>query len=570
MQVTVEPEALAEWSAHARRTGTQLHARLAALDRDLAPLARTWHGAAADGFADRHRQWRHAASGLFRTFDRLAALVEAARTNYLAAETANHRTWQPSSAVVVHAMAAGRGRIRADVEDIRTSVRAVLLASDDLVAAWTALAARLTDSAAMAGGDDAGAVFGADYDVMTAAAWQGWRSCLLMIDGIAGGLAVTGNNLADAERKSTAGPTAPFLPIAARGASVPGPGPPPAAGGAPAEQLEVFWPTADPDRLRSAADAWRASAVAVHRSADAVFAAVDALTSANTDATLAEMRRFTRAALSTDPTSGLAGVLAGTGGRIASACSGLADLTERTRGRIRDTVVHYASGDEWYHPVADVLDVFVRFKPGRFLATAEDAYLLQLALSSIHDEHVRAVASLRGELHPAGADRLARIATAMAPPTPVPADTCMLASPDGGAGEAVPGAQRQALVDEVVAAGHNISPADVVQIARAPDGRVVWLERGDDRSGLSHILRAGRIRDFARRGVAYADIPRLAVRAATHGTWLGQVREGGDAYDVDLGGGRSVKVVVVVGSNGYIVSAFPLSARTESLLEKDR
>jgi len=44
----------------------------------------------------------------------------------------------------------------------------------------------------------------------------------------------------------------------------------------------------------------------------------------------------------------------------------------------------------------------------------------------------------------------------------------------------------------------------------------------------------------------------------------------GDAYDVDLGGGRSVKVVVVVGSNGYIVSAFPLSARTESLLEKDR
>jgi WXG100 family type VII secretion target len=568
VQVTVEPEALAEWSAHARRSGTQLHARLAALDRDIAPLARTWHGAAADGFADRHRQWRHAASGLFRTLDRLAALMEAARANYLAAETANHRTWQPSSVVVVHAMAAGRGRIRADVEDIRASVRAVLLASDDLVAAWTALAARLTDSVAMAGGDDAGAMFGADHDVMAAAAWQGWRSCLLMIDGIAGGLAVTGNNLADAERKSTAGPTAPFLPIAARGASVPGPGPPPAAGGAPAEQLEVFWPTADPDRLRNAADAWRASAAAVHRSADAVFAAVDRLTSANTDATLAEMRRFTRAALSTDPTSGLVGVLAGTGGRIASACSGLADLTERTRGRIRDTVVHYASGDEWYHPVADVLDVFVRFKPGRFLATAEDAYLLQLALSSIHDEHVRAVASLRGELHPAGSDRLARIATAMAPPTPVPADTCMLASPDGGAGEAVPGAQRQALVDEVVAAGHKISPADVVQIARAPDGRVVWLERGDDRSGLSHILRAGRIGDFARRGVAYADIPGLALRAVTQGRPLGQVRDGGVAYDVDLGGGRHTPVVVVVGSNGYIVTARPLSVDEMDVLQQ--
>ena len=391
-----------------------------------------------------------------------------------------------------------------------------------------------------------------------------------MIDGIAGGLAVTGNNLADAERKSTPGPTAPFLPIAARSASVPGPGPPPAAGGAPPGQLEVFWPTADPGRLRSAADAWRASAAAVHASAGAVFAAIDTLTTANTDSTLAEMRRFTGAALSTDPTSGLAGVLAGTGGRIAAACSGLADLTERTRGRIRDTVVHYASGDEWYHPVADVLDVFVRFKPGRFLATAEDAYLLQLDLSSIRDEHERAVASLRGELHPAGADRLARIATAMAPPTPVPADTCMLVSPVGGAGEAVPGAQRQALIDEAVAGGHKISPADVVQIARAPDGRVVWLDRGDDRSGLSHILRAGRIGDFARRGVAYADIPGLPLRAVTEGRPLGQVRDGGVAYDVDLGSGRSIKIVVVVGSNGYIVSAYPLGARAESLMEKDR
>ena len=47
----MEPEELAEWSAHARRTGASLDTRLAALDLDLAPLARAWHGAAADGFA---------------------------------------------------------------------------------------------------------------------------------------------------------------------------------------------------------------------------------------------------------------------------------------------------------------------------------------------------------------------------------------------------------------------------------------------------------------------------------------------------------------------------------------
>ena len=63
VRVTVEPEALAEWSAQARRTGSRLRGRLAALDSDLAPLARTWHGAAADGFTARHRQWQQAVGG---------------------------------------------------------------------------------------------------------------------------------------------------------------------------------------------------------------------------------------------------------------------------------------------------------------------------------------------------------------------------------------------------------------------------------------------------------------------------------------------------------------------------
>ena len=520
VQVTVEPEALAEWSAHARRTGASLDARLAALDRDLAPLARAWQGAAADEFAARHRQWRHAAAGLVRTLNLLASLVETAGGNYRAAAAANHRTWHTVSALVVEAMAAGRGRIRADVEDIRTAVRALVLAADDLVAAWTTLAAGLTGSAAMAGGDDAGAAFGADYDVMAAAAWQGWRSCQLMVDGIAGGLAATGNNLADAERASTAGATAPFLRdhgtrrTGVRALALPRR---PVA----APRLPPGSPRSGRRRIRNGCG--RPPAPGAPRQRGCARRSRRSSRRSTPSWRRTRTRRSPRcagsprAALSDDPTSGLAGVLAGTGGRIASACSGLADLTEHTRARIRDTVAHYASGDEWYHPVGDVVDALVRFKPGRFLAGAEDAYLLRLDLASIHDEHVRAVAALRGELHPAGADRLARIATAMAPPTPTPANICTLASPPGTVGEAVPEAQRQALVEEVVAAGHKISPADVVQIARAPDGRVVWLERGDGRAGLSHILRAGRIRDFARCGVAYAEIPGLAVRAVTHG-----------------------------------------------------
>ena len=520
VQVTVEPEALAEWSAHARRTGASLDIRLAALDRDLAPLACAWQGAAAAEFATRHQQWRHSAVGLVRTLNLLASLVETAGGNYRAATVANHRTWHTVSALVVEAMAAGRGRIRANVEDIRTAVRALVLAADDLMAAWITLAAGLTGSAAMAGGDDAGAAFGADYDVMAGAAWQGLRSCQLMVDGIAGGLAATGNNIADAERASTAGATAPFLPITARGAPVPGPAPPPAVGaGAPAATgLAAFWPAADPERLREAAGAWRASAAGVCAAVSAVFTAVDALVAANPDATLAEMRRFTAAALSDDPTSGLAGVLAGTGGRIASACFGLADLTEHTRARIRDTVAHYASDDEWYHPVGDVVDALVRFKPGRFLAGAEDAYLLRLELASIHDEHVRAVAAVRGELHPA-ADWLARIATATAPAHSDAGEPLhALELPAGTVGEAVRRCSARHWSTRSSRPATRSVRRMLLQIG-AGAGRAGGVVGAGRRSGRAQPYPAGRQdpRLHRSRCSAYAEDPGLELRSLTHG-----------------------------------------------------
>ena len=216
---------------------------------------------------------------------------------------------------------------------------------------------------------------------------------------------------------------------------------------------------------------------------------MDGLVQAGPDMALRRCERFTHAALSDDPTSGLTGVLAGTGGCIASACEGLAELTIRTRARIVDTVTRYAGQEEWYHPAADVVDLFVRFRPGAVIAAAGDAYLMSQDLSTVHDEHVRAVGYLRGELDPAGADRLARIATAMrrpgpSGPTPAPrvAGRC-----DGraGLGSAATGAHRRGR-----RGGGRIDPAEVVHIARPPDGRPVWISRGNGSAGLQHLLRA--------------------------------------------------------------------------------
>lgn len=561
----VEPGALAEWSAHARRIRTRLDARLGALDDGLAPLVPAWDGAAAAGFSARHRQWRVAAAGLLDTLTALTELVETARANYVAAAAANARIWHTDAApatVAMHAMSAGRARISVDVEVVRDAVGQLVAALDDLGAAWVTLAGELAGTAAMAGGDDAGAAFAADYNVTADAAWQGWRSSVLLLDGIAGGLAATGNNLVEAEIAATPGRRWMFPPIVAAPGPLPSPGSPAVVAGGPAGgPLTAYWPTADVGLLRAAARAWRDAAddlrfLTRRRAVDAV----DTLVAAGPDATLAQVRRFTDEALSDDPTSGLVGVLAGTGGRIAAACEGLADRTERTRGRILAAVAHYAGGEEWYHPVADVLDSVVRLPAPGLLAAAADAYLLDLTLSAIHADHLRAVESVRGELHPAGADRLARLATAAAPPRPVAASPCAVVAPQGPAGVAQPEAERRALIAEVVAAGKKIDPTEVVRIARAPDGRVVWLERGSERSGLRHILRAERIDDFVREGVDPTEIPALAIRAVVAGRPVGPVGRGATAYEVDLGDGRRVTVAVVVGSNGYIVSAYPAGA----------
>src|SRR6185312_16476158 len=122
--------------------------------------------------------------------------------NYLAASSANARIWrvEPTPGVVMHAMSTGRGRISANLDEVRGAVGNLAAALDDLTTAWLALAGGLADTAAMAGGDDVGTAFAADYNTMAGAAWQGWRSSVVMLDGIAGGLATTGNNVAAAER----------------------------------------------------------------------------------------------------------------------------------------------------------------------------------------------------------------------------------------------------------------------------------------------------------------------------------------------------------------------------------
>lgn len=115
--------------------------------------------------------------------------------------------------------------------------------------------------------------------------------------------------------------------------------------------------------------------------------------------------------------------------------------------------------------------------------------------------------------------------------------------------------------DELIAGlpqGTKITPENVVDIRRLSDGRTVWLETGDARRGLQHII--GRhAENFADRGVSRDQIPDLIFEAIENGRVVGSASSGRNArsiYEVDFNG-TTQRLSVGVADNGFIVTANP-------------
>src|SRR5882724_1991482 len=85
--------------------------------------------------------------------------------------------------------------------------------------------------------------------------------------------------------------------------------------------------------------------------------------------------------------------------------------------------------------------------------------------------------------------------------------TSLILMPDPGS------STREALLEELAKQGVKHSPEHVVAIARDAGGRVVFLEEGNARAGLVHIV-AQHAADFARRGISEAQIPDAVMQAA--------------------------------------------------------
>ena len=113
----------------------------------------------------------------------------------------------------------------------------------------------------------------------------------------------------------------------------------------------------------------------------------------------------------------------------------------------------------------------------------------------------------------------------------------------------------KALISEVVASGEKISPEKVVMITRDPNGKIVWLESGNTKSGLEHIINKHG-HEFNGRGIANNDIPDYVLEAVYQGNVVGTQgkRNPRTIYEF-VYNGKTQRIAVQVGSNDYIVGA---------------
>lgn len=114
-----------------------------------------------------------------------------------------------------------------------------------------------------------------------------------------------------------------------------------------------------------------------------------------------------------------------------------------------------------------------------------------------------------------------------------------------------------ALIQKLQEGGVKFTPGNVVAAGENADGQVVFLETGNSRAGLTHIIEqhGGQ---FAQMGISEGRIPDFVVTAATEGRVVG-IQGTRPIFEVEFEG-QARRVAVTVGSNGFVVGANPVGS----------
>ena len=115
--------------------------------------------------------------------------------------------------------------------------------------------------------------------------------------------------------------------------------------------------------------------------------------------------------------------------------------------------------------------------------------------------------------------------------------------------------EREELIAQLRASGVKHNPDDILGIARLSDGKIVFLEIGNDGAGWQHI-RKQHAENFAARGIPENQIIDAVMAAVINGRILGKQGRSRTVYEIEFNGAIQY-ISVEVASNGYIVGANP-------------
>ncbi|MGK7875874.1 MAG: hypothetical protein AB4426_22020 [Xenococcaceae cyanobacterium] len=115
--------------------------------------------------------------------------------------------------------------------------------------------------------------------------------------------------------------------------------------------------------------------------------------------------------------------------------------------------------------------------------------------------------------------------------------------------------EKIALIAELRQAGIKHTPEKILRITKLPNGKIVFLEKGNLKAGLRHILKEHR-QHFAKRGISEEQIPDVVITAVAKGKVVGSQGKDRPIYEV-IFNGRTKYISVTVSNNGFIVGANP-------------
>ncbi|CBN58574.1 MULTISPECIES: hypothetical protein [Kamptonema] len=120
--------------------------------------------------------------------------------------------------------------------------------------------------------------------------------------------------------------------------------------------------------------------------------------------------------------------------------------------------------------------------------------------------------------------------------------------------------EKAALIAELTQAGIKHTPENIVRIAKRSDGKIVFLELGNIKSGMQHIL--SKAAQFAEIGIDIDEIPDAVMTAIIEGEVVGtqgKLSETPRQIYKFVFKGEFKYMAITVSDNGYIVGANPRS-----------